>query len=240
MLLAMKNRSRPWAPWSSHPTAPAVDGRVIKLPKLQVGGRKIARHNRGSNTGYIFDPIDFVLRECESDKELSAVLLAFAEKEIVSVVCQAPAFEYFDEDGVERTTYFDLLLKFADGRRVVVMVKTSERVWKKNIARQAAHIASQLNGFADGVRLVTEADMPGWLVYNARLFHSVRQDPLNGLDDLVVARARELDHLVTIEELLRPFQGGFRSAARLLFEGKLISLNPERVVPETLVKAVSA
>lgn len=237
MLLAMKNNSRPWAYWTSQPTPPAVNGRLIKLPKLKVGGRKIARHNRGSNTGYLFDPISFVFRECESDKELAAVLIAFAEKDIVSVVCQAPAFDYVDEEGVARTTYFDLLLTFADGRTIVVMVKTSERAWKKDIARQAAHIAGQLDGFADAVRLVTEADMPAWLVHNARLFHSVRQDPTNHLDEQVHARAVELACDLPISELLSPFDGGFRSAARLLFSGRLVSVKPERIFPETEVRA---
>ncbi|GLQ56554.1 hypothetical protein [Devosia nitrariae] len=239
MLLAMKNRSRPWKHWSSQPTPPAVDGRIIRVPTLKVGGRKIARHNRGSNTGYILDPIEFVLRECESDKEYLAVLLAFSEKEVASVVCQAPIFRYFDQDGAERSTYFDLVITFTDGRKIVVMVKTAERVWKKDISRQAAQMSTQLNGFADSIRLVTEADMPFWLVHNARLFHSVRQDSDTHLDQLVLARAQGLNRDVSIEDLVAPFQGGFRSTARLLFDGKLASVVPEAIFPETMVKATS-
>jgi hypothetical protein len=90
------------------------------------------------------------------------------------------------------------------------------------------------------VLLITNEDLPEWLLSNARLVRSARLDQPSYLDREILARAAGLFTPVTIEELCRPFAPlGFRSVARLLYAGHLRQIEPGIIEPETVVVAVA-
>ena len=90
------------------------------------------------------------------------------------------------------------------------------------------------------VLLVTNEDLPEWLVSNARLIRSSRMDKPSSYDAAIAERAAGLFEPVTIEELCRPFAPfGFRSVARLLYAGLLrqVSVDGTKTYFDTNVSA---
>lgn len=224
----------PWRPWS-------VDrGNIsVRLPPRVHGSRNFAMASKGHNSSVVVDPNDFAAKSCESGIEHNAFLVATADPDVVSIICQAPPIDYADRDGVVFTTTFDFLITLRDGTRQAVMVKKADKVRRAELEILAARIASQLpEGFADCVCLVTDEDLPAWLVSNARLIHAVRLDRACELDEEVAARAEAIFEPVSIAELCSPWAPrGPRSVARLIFAGRIRQLHRGLIEPATMVVA---
>lgn len=221
-----------WVPW------PIDRSNIsVRLPPRVHGSRKFAMASKGHNTGIVVDPNDFTAKACESGIEYNTMLVATADTTIDSITCQAPPVEFVDADGVVHTTVFDFLFGLTTGATDAVMVKSADKARSANVDAQAADLAAQLpDGFADNVVLVTNEDLPAWLVSNARLIHSARLDPPCEYDALIAARAAEMAYPVTIAELTAPWAPRRpRSVARLIYQGLLRQVQPGLIEPSTLV-----
>jgi hypothetical protein len=251
----MLSRLRFWAehdiaPWSPKPRQESS----IRVPKREKvrGFRTVAVGVRGNSTSIVVDPNDGYAKILGSNIEHNAFMAFCADPTVKSIVCQAPGMEWVDEDGVVHEHFFDFLVQLHSGYRKAVMCKKAEKARHDRLEDFAALLAEQMPpGFADEVVLLTDEDMPAWLVANARLIHSARLDeapgfnadaatcvsPLTGLDAVVADRAGQFADPVPVSTLLEPIgEEGFRSVARLVFKGVLAPVEAQaRIGWDTLV-----
>lgn len=256
----MLSRLRFWQNLNVEPwTPPARTSSSIRIRKRErkAGYRTVALGVRGNSTSVVVDPNDGYAKALGSNIEHNAFMTFCADRMVRNIVCQAPPFQWFDEDGVVHTHTFDFLLELVDGKRVAVMVKNATKARMDNLELFADRLASQMPlDFANDVTLMTDEDLPAWLVANARLIHSSRLDEapgfnadsaeckalVVGVDADVLERAQEFDEPVTIEHLLEPIgDEGFRAVARLIFAGHLQQAEPQtRISWTSLVEKVAA
>lgn len=239
MLHRLQRSLRPHAPWV--PPVRGISSISVTLPPRVHGSRRVSMATKGHNSSIVVDPTDMAAKELESGIEHKAFLLLGADPKVASIECQAPPVEYVDTDGVIHEHTFDFLVRYHDGLRDAVMVKKADKVRRAHLEDLAALLADQLpETFADSVILITDEDLPEWLVANCRLLRSARLDKPSALDAEIARRAAMLFEPVSIEELCRPFAPrGFRSVARLLFAGELRQVAPGLIEPETLVVAAA-
>lgn len=225
-------------------TPPPIDRCHLLMPHVSVqkGARQIVRRSKSHNSTVLLDPTDMTGKQGESDGEHNAVLLAIANPAVKSFICQAPAIEYPDDDGVIHEHYFDLLLYMRNGERRAVVVKPKRYSTGRNIDYEALaeRLAAYLpDDFADHVDLLTRTDMPAWLISNASLIRSSLFDPLSFLHEQILDRAREIEEPVTIRRLIAPFGRGLRAVARLMYGLQLAQVEPGLITQDAIVVAVS-
>ena len=239
MLERFKRSLRPHAPWS--PPDRDHSSIAVRVPARHHGSRRVSMGTRGHNSSIAVDPNDMLAKELESGIEHNAYLVLTADPRVTGITCQAPPVEWVDRDGVVHEHTFDFLVDMTTGMRTAVMVKSASKVRRTMLETFAAELAAQIpDDFADAVLLVTNEDLPEWLVSNARLIRSSRMDKPSSYDAAIAERATGLFEPVTIEELCRPFAPfGFRSVARLLYAGLLRQVTPGLIEPETLVVAAT-
>lgn len=239
MLDRLQRSLRPHAPWQP----PAIDltPMPVRLPARREGSRPVSMATKGHNSSIVVDPNDFLAKELESGIEHNAYLVLTADPKVVDIVCQAPPIEWADRDGVIHEHTFDFLVTLENGMRPAVMVKSAGKVRRAQLENFAAELARQVpDDFADAVLLITDEDLPEWLVSNARLIRSARLDKPCARDADILERAKSSFGPVSIEELCRPFAPfGARSVARLLYSRQLRQVEPGLIEPETLVMATS-
>ncbi|KFL25497.1 hypothetical protein JP74_18505 [Devosia sp. 17-2-E-8] len=239
MLERMQRSLRPHAPWQP----PAVDWSPmpVRMPKRKKGSRPVSMATRGHNSSIVVDPNDFLAKELESGIEHNAYLVLTADPRVVSIECQAPPVEYADRDGVVHEHTFDFRIGIDTGMRTAVMVKKASKVRRAQLETLAADLANQIpDSFADAVMLITEEDLPEWLVANARLIRSARLDKPCARDGAILERAKSSFEPMSIEELCRPFAPfGARSVARLLYSRDLRQVEAGLIEPTTMVVATA-
>ncbi|SIT12782.1 hypothetical protein [Paracoccus saliphilus] len=175
--------------------------------------------------------------QVESHLELCWCLCLSIRPDIADLREQV-GFEWFDEDGVRRTHYFDLFVTRTDGSRIACAVRPAARVGGR-FGRQMPQIASQLreSRFADDLRLLTDADLDPVELHNAWLLHAIRAgDP--EADTMAAQVLSEMSGTPTLAELTdRTGFGaaGFRALLRLVRSGHLHLLRAERITRTTAV-----
>lgn len=156
----------------------------------------------------------------------------------ISDLREQVAFDWFDDDVVRHTHYFDLFATLRDGRRIAFAVRPISKTAGK-FARQMPLIAAQARErrFADEVRLLTDADLDPVEFHNARLLHDVRApDPV--ADAAVLRVLGEMSGTVSLANLTaRAAMGaaGFRALLRLVGRGHLRPVRVERITRNTAV-----
>lgn len=235
MLERFRRSLRPHAPWS--PPARDHSTNAVRVPTRHRGSRPVSMATQGHNSSISVDPNDMLAKEMESGIEHNAYLVLTADPKVTGIMCQAPPVEWVDRDGVVHEHTFDFLVTMSDGMRTAVMVKKASKVRRALLETFAAELAAQIpDDFADAVLLITEEDLPEWLVSNARFIRSARLDKPSQIDDAIADRAKTFFDPISIEELCRPFAPrGARSVARLLYSGDLRQVEPGLIGPDTLV-----
>lgn len=239
MLDRLQRSLRPYAPWQP----PTIDltPMPVRLPARKNGSRRVSMATKGHNSSIVVDPNDFLAKELESGIEHNAYLVLTADPKVVDIVCQPLPIEWADRDGVIHEHTFDFLVTLEDGMRPAVMVKSADKVRRAQLHSFAADLANQIpDSFADAVLLITQEDLPEWLVSNARLIRSARLDKPCARDAGILERAKSLFGPVSIEELCQPFAPfGARSVARLLYSRQLRQVEPGLIEPDTMVVATT-
>jgi hypothetical protein len=169
---------------------------------------------------------------CESGLEKKAAHYLLTHPQVVDLQEQPPAVRWTDAGGVEHRHTFDFLATLTDGSKLAVAVKPSAVAIRKRFAEILAMIAAQMpRGFANGVLLLTDADLPLDVVHNATLLHHARRAPDKELDAAVLALAK-VSAITTIGNLVRESgRGGdaFRSVTRMIANGAISVIGRARI-----------
>lgn len=138
---------------------------------------------------------------------------------------------------------FDLVLEMNDGRRIAVTIKPEIRLRSGRFLEEMQRVTwwVLLQGFADEVRLLTEADIDPVALHNAEIHAKLRShfDPeADQVARMVVLAlpmggARSLQAL-TVQTGLA--DRGYRALLKLVRDQVLRPLRHERIKPETLMR----
>lgn len=194
--------------------------------------------SRSHAAGFSIDHRDNLIKPTESQIEHGALTVVISDN-VALVECQPAPIQYIDDLGVVKKHTFDFRVTLRCGRRIAIYVKPSRRVRIKGLNAFVQLLADDMpDGFADEVRLVTERDLPRWLISSCQLICSAMLDPIQDLDPQLALAAQLAKAPLTISDLSRGFGGPgkiTRAAARLIHRQVLIQIAPGLIGPETVV-----
>jgi hypothetical protein len=177
---------------------------------------------------------------CESGLEKKAAHFLLTHPAVADLREQPPSVAWFDAAGQKHRHTLDFLATLKDGRKLAVAVKPKARAERQRLAEVLKMIATQLpHGVADGVLLITDADLPRDLVHNCALLHHARRAPDPDLDAAVLSLAKATP-VTTIGALVHQSgRGGdaFRSVTRMIANGVISVVGQSRIGYETQVTA---
>lgn len=155
----------------SLPTSPAP---MIYLPGEHRSSRNVHSKSRGACRPSVVVHDHEVM--CESGTERDAALSMAANRDVVDLREQPPAVTWFDADGTPRRHTFDFLATLRSGKKIAIAVKPMAVVKRTRFLETLGLIARHVpRSFADGVKLVTDENLPLDHVHNAVLLkHSLR------------------------------------------------------------------
>lgn len=222
-------------------------GDGVSLPEASTAGRAVASKSNnhfcghavfgdGSGRGAFTGSAARVV-QMESFTELRWGLCLSLRPDIADLREQVP-FEWFDEDGVCHTHFFDFLVVRTDGARIACAVRAAARTggrFAKNMPRIAAQVRDR--GFAVDVRLLSDEDLDPVEVGNAWLLHGLRA-PDPEADTVAAGVLAAMSGLVSLQELTdRTGLGvaGFRALLRLVRSHHLRLVRPEPITRNTVV-----
>lgn len=217
------------------PKSPAP---IWNPPGPSLASREVHSSSRGACRPSIVGGANPREIRCESGLERKAALFLLAHPQVADLREQPPAITWNDAVGRSHRHTFDFLVILTDDRKLAVAVKPKEIADRKRLGEQFVMIAAQLpRGFADGVLLLTDEDLPRDLVHDAALMHQSRRAPDPALDERMLSIAASRPD-ATIAELIEiSGHGGpaFRSVVRLAATGKLIMQGHGRIGHATRV-----
>jgi hypothetical protein len=169
---------------------------------------------------------------CESGLEKKAARFFLTHPQVADLREQPPAIDWIDAEGTIRRHTFDLLVTLKDARKIAVAVKPKVHAERKRLKEMLAMIAPQLpRGFADGILMITDQDLPRDVAHNTALLHHARRggNPLHDstVRDLIASRGQ-----ATIGELVAASGLGgaaFRATARLIATGIIAVIDGTRI-----------
>ncbi|WP_148663494.1 hypothetical protein [Bosea vaviloviae] len=215
--------------------------RPTSLPVIGLAphSRKPALGRKGSSTSIIRDPGDEQVRIVESNIEKNLTLVLMADPDVVRVTTQPEPLYFVDEAGKRFKHTFDVEAELRSGERKLVEVKPSNRVAKYGWKDWIDQISPQVpRSRADSVLLVTELDLPMWLVKNASLILSARTDAPRSVERDIEDYALSVGGALTIRQLTTPWGGPgavMRAAVRLIYQRRLRLIRPALIDASALV-----
>lgn len=211
----------------------ARDRQQYTQPLPSIASRKINLRSKGSLRGSFVSVREIRQIDVESHIEKSVLLWLSTQPDIVHIQEQPPAIPYIDRHSVLRQHTFDILVHFADGRRIFYAVKDERHARKHDVAGFLHHIAPQIpRTIADGVTLFTERTLSPAMISNARLIHTVRRDPPHPADQTVLDLLAEIRGTVLIADLVAASTHGaaaFRAIVRLIAMRVILLTTDERI-----------
>lgn len=146
----------------------------IRLPGEHRSTRNVHSKSRGACRPSVVVHDHEVM--CESGAERDAALIMAADRDVIDLREQPPAVTWFDEEGTPRRHTFDFLATLRSGKKIAIAVKPMAVVKRTRFLQTLGLIARQVpRSFADGVKLVTDENLPLDHVHNAVLLkHSLR------------------------------------------------------------------
>lgn len=211
----------------------------LPLVGLAPHSRKPAIGRKGSSTSIIRDPGDEQIRIAESGIEKNLFLVLMADPAVKRVTAQPEPVEYVDETGKRSKHTFDAEAEMHTGEIKLYEGKPSSRVAKHGWREWIDHVSPQVpRSRADSVVLVTELDLPNWLVKNASLILSARTDAPRPVERDIEKLALSVGTALTIGQLTEPFGGPgavMRAAVRLIYECRLRLVRPALIDASALV-----
>jgi hypothetical protein len=176
---------------------------------------------------------------CESGLEKKVAHFLLTHPQVADLREQPPAVAWTDAAGNAHRHTFDFLVTLKDGRKIAVAVKPKTIADRKRFAEILEMVAARMpRGFADGVLLLTDADLPHDVVHNATLLHHARRAPDRDLDAAVLSLAKEAS-VTSIGELVRESRRGgdaFRAVTRMIANGAISVVGHSRIGYATRVR----
>lgn len=204
------------------PPAPSVAGR---LPAMGQKDSSVKAVLVGGNSPC------HVYAESSIEERVAVVLLT--RPDVVRLEEQLKPVSYVDIHGENRQHWFDFRATFDDGHRIAIAVKPARKAIAMRLKEELDHLALQLHrSFADGVRLMTELDVPRDVVHDARLLHAVRRDPPCEADDAVRDLVASLAGTISVGDIVRHTGLGataFRAVARQIGSGDIRVVGAPRI-----------
>lgn len=159
---------------------------------------------------------------CESGLEKKVAHFLLTHPQVADLREQPDAVQWLDAEGTLRRHTFDFLVTLKDGRKLAVAVKPKAR--RRRLDQILAAIANQVpTGFADGVLVMTDEDVPRDVVHNAALLHHCRRGA-NPTHDAIVQRLVATPGRGTVGQLVAASElggAGFRAVVRLIANGTI-------------------
>lgn len=212
--------------WKSHLPAPSRANRPIPIRSK---GHCVVNAVLGRGHGQV--------TEGESYTEYKNLLIVNADPEVADFRVQA---EFLYGLNREHRHYFDVLKTMVDGRIIAETVKPRARLRSGVFLREMAEIAWWVRefGFADEVRLITEADIDPIDLHNGRVLAGVRL-----VEAAALAQARivvsQLTGSVSLRDLVNEIAlgaPGYRALLHLLARNELQLTHRERITPQSNVR----
>jgi len=175
---------------------------------------------------------------CESGLEKKAGHFLLTHPQVADLREQPPAVKWIDASGIEHRYTFDFLVTLHGGWTIAVAVKPLAKAERQRLKETLAVIAGQLApGFADGVLLITDADLPRDVVHNSALLHHARRGA-DDTHDTVVEELLALAGTSTIGGLVAASGlggAGFRAIVRLIARGTIEVVGNARIGYDTFI-----
>ncbi|WP_244507736.1 hypothetical protein [Methylobacterium phyllostachyos] len=175
----------------------------------------------------------------ESTGEDNSLMVLSTRHDIVEIREQQEA-TYRDEEGRLRRHYFDFVVTTAEGLRIALAYKPSDRVKALDFEAYLAELATRISpAFADEIKLITEHDFPPIQVANANLINDCRRDQPNDADEAVLEMLGDLTGAVRIADLRDATGYGgeaFRAIVRLIGQRRIVMEGQGRIGGETWVR----
>lgn len=169
---------------------------------------------------------------CESGHERDAAVIIASNPDVVDLREQPPAVTWTDAEGTPRRHTFDFLATLRSGKKIAIAVKPMEVVKRTRFLETLGLIARHVpRSFADGVKLVTDEDLPRDHVHNAVL---VRQSlrTSNPEHDELIKRLLAEHKRATIGQIVEAsgLEGqAFQAIVRLIASGVVRVIENARI-----------
>lgn len=211
-------------------------GRVLPAPSR--ADRNVQNASKGHCTAFVVlgDGAGTQM-QAESKLELDHLKAQFDRRDVADIREQV-LFRFGHRD--EFTHVFDMVVTMTSGARTAYTVKPQVRLVSGRFVDEMQTIAwwVQKRGFAQSVRLLTEADIDPVLGHNANINAALRDVDAEA-DQAARTMARTLRGVASIRELtgrLGLEARGYRALLRLIRHGDLGPVCLQRITPCTLVE----
>lgn len=218
----------------------------IRLPRKSQAVRDVPMASAGHCTTWAVLGDDEGIRvQGESLLEMRHQLILNARRDVASIQEQVRFFYGWNPNKPDEHV-FDMVVTMRDGQVIAYAVKPEIRLKSGRFLKEMQEVAWWVRhkGFADDVRILTDADINRVTLHNAQMFAVMRNSP----DPDAMAAARRVVsgmpaggglslRALTIETGLEA--RGYRALLRLLREGVLETLKAEAITPTTLVRRAS-
>lgn len=175
----------------------------------------------------------------ESWGEFGGLEVLMADRNVERVDVQFTPVPFFDEDGVERHTTFDIMAYMRSGKQYAIAIKPEMSRETSGVDAMVAAVKRDNPDFADDVFVRTDADISETAIHNARLvLRSARICNAAHVDELAAIAAKTVGRLSigALLELYRDDGVGFAAAILLVQQGALEPSEPERLTRRTMVR----
>ncbi len=219
-----------------------VPSGASRLSPFDEAGNPRAQHvSTKASTSIVCDLLTTKTFVAESTIESRFLLTAMADRTVIHIQDQPSAIQVVGPDGKPFSHTFDFHTTIESGTRVAVFAKPKDRTTTSEAQTLLQCLADSLPvDFADMLALVTEEDLPAWLVANAVLLISVQRDPWTHLHDAVLHTANGLGGSIQMRDLAAMHGGGrkaFRPCVRLIADGFLELVEPARIDSACFVRS---
>jgi hypothetical protein len=216
------------------PTSPAL---MIYLPGEHRSSRNVHSKSRGACRPSVVVHDYEVM--CESGTERDAALIMASDPDVIDLREQPPAVTWFDAEGTPRRHTFDFLATLRSGKKIAIAVKPMAVVKRTRFLETLAVIARHTpRSFADGVKLVTDENLPLDHVHNAVLLkHSLRTS--NPAHDAFIKSLLGEHGRTSVRQLVEAsgLEGeGFQAIVRLVASGAVRIINNARISYDAMME----
>jgi len=212
------------------------DGRVLPAPSR--ADRNIQAASKGHCTAFAVLGLGAGTRvQAESKLELDHLRLQASRPDVADIREQV-LFLFGRRD--EGSHVFDMVVTLTSGTRTAFTVKPEAELASGRFVEKMQRIAWWVHqrGFADAVRLLTDADLDPVAQHNANIDAALRD-----LDDAADSAARGLVRALRGVASIRDLTGrlgleerGYRALLRLIRQGELSPVSRQCITPCTLVE----
>jgi hypothetical protein len=197
------NSKSGWSRESSIPTRMEETAGVRVPPRRSLAQRNITLRSRGSFRGTIINPLNNREVHYESVLERDAAYILLTDPRVVALREQAGPVKFRDENGTERSHFFDFSVNLKDGSTHLIAVKYERDVAKSGITDILSKVRQRLPRRAGQfVHLRTDRHITRVRAANARLVFAANRDADPADVAIIVDAIRTFHGTMSAEALL--------------------------------------